>query len=448
MATEDLFIVAIELGSSNVTGIAGKKMPDGTISVQAVVQEPSSAFIRRGVIFNLTKSAQCINSIKERIEERLKRKITQVYVGYGGQGVHSVFNVINKSLGGEARISREIVEELERENLKANVGNRTILDVVPQVYSTGKETSLDPVGIIADNIEVVYMNIIARHALKSNIENCFNEANLHIAGCMLTPVSEAKMLLTDSEKRSGCVLVDFGADTTSVVVFKENMLRYVAVIPLGSANITRDIESCQLDEQEAESLKLKYGSAVNETATIEEGKEFIYTFPGGSGITKQKFSEIVEARSKEILINVAQQIKESGLDKSALIGGVVFTGGGSGLKNIIPAFTKITGISQVRIVKSIQNVVFTKTSGPKETEGRFIGAISILDEGTQNCCGTEFSDDENHGIFNPQTTEATAAQEDVKTTEETEQKPKGPGFLDRWKKKLQDIGTTIVGEDE
>lgn len=449
MATEDLFIVAIELGSSNVTGIAGKKMPDGTIAIQAVVQEPSSMFVRRGVIFNLTKSAQCINSIKERIEERLKRKITQVYVGYGGQGIHSVFNNISKPLGGEVPISRETVEELEEENLKRDTGNHTILDVIPQSYLAGNEIVLDPEGVIADNIEARYMNIIARPALKLNIENCFNEASLHIAGCMLTPVSEAKMLMTDSEKRSGCVLVDFGADTTSVVIFKENILRYIAVIPLGSANVTKDIESCQLDELEAESLKIKFGSATNEIATIEEGKESVYNFPDGTSLSKQIFSEIVEARMKEILVNVANQIKVSGIQKSALIGGAVLTGGGSSMKNIIAAFTKITGISQVRIAKSISNAVFAKTSGPKEIEEKYIGAISILDEGTQNCCGTEYSDTDK-GIFNPETTEGgqTPDKEKEEKPQKEEKKPKGPGFFKRLSDKLQNIGTTIIGDDE
>ena len=447
MATEDQIIVAIELGSSNVTGIAGKKMPDGTISVQAVVQEPSSMFIRRGMIFNLTKSAQCINSIKKQIEERWKRKITQVYVGYSGQGIHSIFNNVGRPLGGESRISKEIVDELEAENLKSDVGNHSILDIVPQSYVVGKETSSDPIGVIADSIEVKYMNIIARHALKSNIENCFKEASLHVAGCILTPVSEAKMLMTDSEKRSGCVLVDFGADTTSVVVYKENKLRYIAVIPLGSANVTKDIESCQLDEQEAESLKLKYGSATNEIATIEEGKELIYNFPDGSGITKQKFSEIVEARMKEILINVAQQIKESGFDKGTLIGGAIFTGGASAMKNLIPAFKKATGISQVRVVRNIPNVLFTKTSGPKETDGRFIAAICILDEGTQNCCGSEYTEDENNGIFDSQQTVPEHQQDELKPTDETVKQPKGPGFFKTLSKKLKDIGTTIVGDE-
>ena len=51
------FIVAIELGSSKMTGIAGQKNLDGSIQVLAVVKEDSSAFIRKGVVYNIDKTA-------------------------------------------------------------------------------------------------------------------------------------------------------------------------------------------------------------------------------------------------------------------------------------------------------------------------------------------------------------------------------------------------------
>ena len=239
MATEDLIIVAIELGSSQVTGVAGKQMPDGSICVQALIQEPSSQFIRRGMVFNLAKSAQCISMIRERLEDRLKKKISQVYVGYGGQGIHSVFTKLTRNFEHEIPLSEDVLKEMEEENLLSTRSTHTILDVVPQQYIVSKEISSDPIGVLTDSIEAQFMNIVARPSLKANIENCFNEAGLHVAGCMIVPVSEARAILTDSEKRSGCVLVDFGADTTSVVIFKDNVLRYVSVIPLRSANMTK-----------------------------------------------------------------------------------------------------------------------------------------------------------------------------------------------------------------
>ena len=40
------FIVAIELGSTKITGIAGKKSMDGSIQVLAVVREDATSCIR------------------------------------------------------------------------------------------------------------------------------------------------------------------------------------------------------------------------------------------------------------------------------------------------------------------------------------------------------------------------------------------------------------------
>ena len=92
------FIVAIELGSSKMTGIAGKKNLDGSIQVLACVKEDSSAFIRKGVVYNIDKTAQCLTNIVSRLEKQLKTTITQVYVGVGGQSIRSIHNVIAKDI--------------------------------------------------------------------------------------------------------------------------------------------------------------------------------------------------------------------------------------------------------------------------------------------------------------------------------------------------------------
>ena len=77
------FIVAIELGSSKMTGIAGKKNLDGSIQVLACIKEDSSSFIRKGVVYNIDKTAQCLSSIVSKLEKQLKTQITQVIVGVG-----------------------------------------------------------------------------------------------------------------------------------------------------------------------------------------------------------------------------------------------------------------------------------------------------------------------------------------------------------------------------
>ena len=44
------FVVAIELGSTKITGIAGQRKPDGSIAVLSVMSEDASQCIRKGVV--------------------------------------------------------------------------------------------------------------------------------------------------------------------------------------------------------------------------------------------------------------------------------------------------------------------------------------------------------------------------------------------------------------
>ena len=64
---------------------------------------------------------------------------------------------------------------------------------------------------------------------------------LGINGFVVRQIAEGDMVITNEEKMLGCVLVDFGAETTGVSVYKSGHLQYFATLPLGSRNITLDI---------------------------------------------------------------------------------------------------------------------------------------------------------------------------------------------------------------
>ena len=106
------FIVAIELGSSKMTGIAGKKNLDGSISVLAVVKEDSTACISKGVVYNVDKTVQALTNIVKKLETNLKTKIIQVYVGVGGKSIKSVRNVNIKDLPVDGIVSQDRINEL------------------------------------------------------------------------------------------------------------------------------------------------------------------------------------------------------------------------------------------------------------------------------------------------------------------------------------------------
>lgn len=380
MAATD-FIVAIELGSSKITGIAGKKHADGSIQVLALASENSSDFIRKGVIYNLDKTAQSLTSIIKKLESTLKASIGKVYVGIGGQSLRTIRNTEVRHLEEETKISQELIDSIMDSNREVPIIDQEILEVAPQEYKVGINLLADPVGVPSDHIEGRFLNIIARSTVKQNIDKCFKQAGIEIADYIISPLALANAVLTNSEKRSGCMFIDFGADTTTVSVYKNNILRHLAVIPLGGSNITKDICSQQIEEEDAEELKKKYGNAYAEQS--EEGDENpVYSVEGKCSIEARLLEDIVEARVNEILANVWNQIVLSGYEDK-LLAGAIITGGATNLKNMEEAFSNRTKIDKVRIAKdsglSLKGGLELKKDGMHNT------IVALLAVGKENC---------------------------------------------------------------
>ena len=241
MATTD-FIAAVELGSSHIAAVAGQKHRDGSIRVLAYAKEDASKFMNKGVIYNIEKAAQALTSVVNKLEEQLGSSVAKMYVGIGGQSLRTVKNVIVRTLSeDEDIVSQALVDRLFDENRESPIKDMDILDVAPQEYQIDNTSSVDPVGVAGRQITGKYLNIVARSSLRKNLEHSFQLAKVNIADVFISPLALAHAVLSENEMRAGCALVDLGAQTTTVSVYKNNILRYLCVLPLGGSNITCDI---------------------------------------------------------------------------------------------------------------------------------------------------------------------------------------------------------------
>ena len=377
------FIAAIELGSSKIVGVVGRKNGDGSIQILARAREESSSFIRKGVIFNLDKTAQSLTSIINKLESSLNSSIGKVYVGISGQSLHTVKNSVMRDLKDETVISQELIDAICDENLGARLDDMDILDVAPQEYKIGNTLLAEAVGVPAHRIEGNFMNIVARTAIRKNLERCFDLAKIEIADMPIAPLVTAEAVLTESEMRSGCALVDFGADTTTVSVYKGNILRFLSVIPLGGNSITRDIASLHMEEREAEKLKLKYGNAIFDQESEAQGPETVQSEDSHTKVEFYILNDIIEARAEEIVANVWNQIEQSRYaDK--LLSGIVITGGGSNLKNIDELLRKKSKIDKVRLALAPHfNVSSSAYTDLKD--GTLNTLFGLIASATENC---------------------------------------------------------------
>ena len=383
------FIVAIELGSSKMTGIAGRKNLDGSINVLAVVKEDSTDCIRKGIVYNIDKTAQALMTIVKKLENNLKTKITHVYVGVGGQSIRSVKSVNVKNLPVETTVSQDMINELMDANRNMSYPEQEILDAATQEYKVDSQYQIDPVGIQCTRLEGNFLNILWRKTFYRNLNKCFDNAGIAIAEMYLAPLALAESVLTTAEKRSGCMLVDLGADSTTVSVYSKNILRHLAVIPLGSNNITKDIASLQMEDKDAENMKIKYGCAYTDNDDIDNTKK--YPIDNDRSVDSRKFIEIVEARMLEIIENAWYQIPNEYVDK--LLGGIVLTGGGANMKNIEQAFRNTTHIDKIRVAKFVTQTINSNNPAITAHDGTMNTILGLLAKGDMNCAGDEISND-------------------------------------------------------
>ena len=379
------FIVAIELGSKKIKGIAGQKKSDGRIDVLAVVTEDATQCIRKGVVYNIDKTVQCITNIMQRLRGQLKSNIKHVYIGVGGQSIHSERNVITKEVDGDMPVTQQLIVEMMDQNRSMTYPDMEILDVEVQEYRADSLLQTEPVGIQCQRLDGNFLNILQSKRHYQKLNTCFEIAGVKLAEIYLAPFALADAVLTPVEKRSGCVLVDLGADTTTVMVYHKNIIRHIAVIPLGGNNITKDISSLQVEEGDAERLKLRYASAYTEPMDIDPTLK--YDLDQERKVESSRFIDIVEARVQEIVANVWNQVPLEFQDK--LLGGIILTGGGSNLKNIDIAFAKQTGIEKVRMAKFVTYTISSTNQRISAHDGTMNTLLGLLAKGDQNCWQAE-----------------------------------------------------------
>lgn len=446
MAAEKDIIVALELATTSIRAIAGQRISDGTMQVLAFAEENAANCIRKGIIDNIDKTTQAISRVLGQIGLQLGQTISRLYVGLGGQSLHTVQNRIQRSFNEKTQISNNLIDQLMDTNRGVVYTDSEILEVIPQEYKVGNRTYPDIVGVQVDQMEANFLNVIARNSLAENIEKCVKGAGFEIAELLITPLALGNSILSASEKRSGCALVDLGADTTTISVYSNNMLRKLVVVPLGANNATMDIANClTIELDEAEALKLKYGRAWLED--YDTAQNNILQLSHGRESSESRLCEIIEARYEEILHNVWAQIEN---ESDKLTSGFVFTGGGAQIRFLSEAFLQITKRNkQLRIVKGLPADICVASGVYLPENGRTNSILSLLLHGDQNCIIPKAEQDNNVTTHTPvehepaQPSQINVTDNDTQDTDTTDNGNPTVDNEDKAKKKKRSFWQTI-----
>ncbi|MDD2514312.1 MAG: cell division protein FtsA [Proteiniphilum sp.] len=327
--TSSGFTAVIDLGTSRIKGVMGRRNENGVISVITSGSIDSGNSIRRGMVYNIEQVGANVHKLVRMMENSTGRKVGMVYVSLAGQSIHTMeYNEMKQLPGG--MVTDEVVNQLLEAARKYQPDMKRNYQVADVEYYIDDKPERNPVGVTGSQIEAGFELIVGRPNLMHNIEKSIKaKSELEIAGYVVGPVASAAIALTDEEKELGCAFIDFGAGTTTLSVYKEGILRRMVVIPFGGRSITKDICALNFTENDAEQLKIKFGKAME----THEGPLFTSPFSSKPDIDLAELNKVIGMRLDEIIANIREQISLSGYEEQ-LGAGVVITGGASQLKNL------------------------------------------------------------------------------------------------------------------
>lgn len=362
------YIVAFEIGSSKIRGAVAVADEAGMVDVIAAEEEKLVDSVRYGCIQNVDVS-NAISRVCKRLEDypRLKdATITGAYVGLGGKSLSSSIVEVSTSLPAEMEITADMIATLKAKAEEMVAEGRDVADVVPVRFTVDNKVQVNPVGSYGQQLGARMAVVSCMPQIKRMLRRVFSERlGLNINSYIVRPLAEAAMALTDDERRLGCMFVDFGAETTSVAIYKNGAPVYMVTLPMGSRNITLDLTSLNYIEERAEEIKRLSGNAMP-----QEGLRR----PGADGIDYTEVNNYVHARAAEIVQNILAQIEYAGLKRTDLPAGIVIVGGGARLRGFNELLDK-QGKMKVRL-GSVQGSV--RISDGQIHPAETIDVISIL----------------------------------------------------------------------
>ncbi len=333
--TENM-IVGLDIGTSKVVAIVGKRKMDGTIEVVGIGSNPSRG-LKRGVVVNIETTVQAIQRAVEEAELMAGCRIHSVYAGIAGSHIKSL-----NSHGIVAIRDREVTQAdidrvIDAAQAVAIPADQKILHILPQEFVIDSQEGIkEPMGMSGVRLEAKVHLVTCAVNAAQNIEKCVKRCGLEVDDIILEQLASSHAILTEDEKELGVCVVDIGGGTTDIAVFTGGAIRHTAVIPIAGDQVTNDIAMAfATPTQHAEEIKVKYACALAQLAGADETIKVpsVGDRPPRD-LSRQALAEVVEPRYEELFTLVQSELRRSGFE-DLIPAGIVITGGSSTMEGVV-----------------------------------------------------------------------------------------------------------------
>lgn len=380
--------IKLALANKNVRGEGDSATSiDNFIEVIYYGKVSTDGAIVRGVIRNLTDTAGKVQNLIREAEEKTGVKINNLYVLVDSQGLQSKLYSAQLDFTEPREIKNSDLNELLK--LVNPEDKKFSFDNPYARFYVGGTFEERPVGVRGLNLKGEFQFFQADQYVIENIEDVLeNKLNLAVHSYWVAPALLGELFLTDEQKRIGSAVIDFGAETTSIAIYKNGFLEGLRVLPMGSRQITNDLMHLEISQIEANRLKEKEGTVLLDLKDNEPLKVELVNNHSKKEVTRYRVNQYIEARMREIVDNIKHIIKQF-VGNEKLSGGILITGGGAKIKGLQTYLIEMleTAVEQISFLAGSDSV------NTKFLENQGIHAIYSLLHRATVCC-TESIDDE------------------------------------------------------
>ena len=171
MQNQDNYSVGLDIGTTKIVAIVGKRNAQGKIEVLGMGRSKSLG-VHKGIINNITQTIESIKKAIEGAEQSSGVSIQKVTVGIAGKHIRSLqhSDYIMRD-NPEAVITEEDIERLKEQVKKlVMLPGEQIIHVLPQEYKIDSEGEIkEPIGMHGKRLEANFHVVVGQMASIKNI---------------------------------------------------------------------------------------------------------------------------------------------------------------------------------------------------------------------------------------------------------------------------------------
>ena len=318
----ELPLVAIDLGSDSVRAMAARRIaPDlfQLLGVEERSQKQGNVCVEQGIITQSSNAGYVIAEVLKLLANRIGvAELPTAFVSVGGQSMQIVAVHSRRDQARRKEVSQALLDEMEqecKEKIELRNPEVAVLGLVPSFFKLDgvEQDELPSPEQRAALVEAHYIAFYGRKAIDNQLQKSFSQAGRSIEHTFVRPEALLSAFATCDGNHilaSGCAVLDMGAQTTSLTVYKGGQYLLNKVVPKGGYHITRMLEQLGMSFATAEVLKKKYGCASPDLV----GKEVRFRIPaaqetgGDIVLSSRELAETIEIKLKEILTPLMEEL--------------------------------------------------------------------------------------------------------------------------------------------